>query len=333
VVASLTFLTPRAGLLVLLALVPLAAFLAAGRRVRGARRVLRLPEPPARAARWRLAAIVSVPLLIGVAATQPALRSRSSQPVRADAAVFVVLDTSASMSASPAAHAPTRLAQARQIAVAVGAQLPGIPLGVATFTDRVLPDAFPSADPAIFASTVRAVAIDSPPPREVSQVATDFEALGALRSADFFSRTQTHRALLLITDGESTSFDAAALAHALAASPPIHVVVVRVGGGSDRLRTADGRAGGSYRPDPAGARRSVAQLVDATGGRSFTGGSAGVASALRADIGSGPTMHVASEPEIRSLAVYLVVLSLCPLLLILWSSVGVVRVNRSRRLL
>jgi hypothetical protein len=318
-VASLTFLTPLGGLLALLALLPITAFAVA---------VLRLPEPPGGRTRRRLLAVASIPLLLGLAATQPALRTRSSNPVRADAAVFVVLDTSTSMSASASAHAPTRLAQARQIAVAVGAELPGIPLGVATFTDRVLPDAFPTADPAIFASTVRAVTIESPPPRETSRVATDFGALSALRSANFFTHAETHRALLLITDGESVSFDAAALARALGARPQIHVVVVRVGGSGDRLRRADGQAGGTYRPDPAGARRSVAQLVGATSGQSFASGSAGVAAALRAEIGTGPTLRVASEPETRRLTVYIVLLSVFPLLLIVRVAVGGAPVNR-----
>ena len=327
-VASLTFQTPLGGLLALLALVPLAAFAVAERRIRAARRILRLPEPSARRARLRLAAVASVPLLLGLAATQPALRTRSSSPVRADAAVFVVLDTSTSMSASASAHAPTRLAQARRIAVAVGAQLPGIPLGVATFTDRVLPDSFPSADPAIFASTVRMVTIESPPPRETSRVATDFAALGELRTAGFFTHAQTHRALLLITDGESVAFNATALARTLAASPRIHVVVVRVGGGADRLRTANGRPGGTYRPDPAGAQRSVAQLAAATGGQAFAGGSAGVAAALRSEIGTGTTVRVASEPETRSLAVYIVILGVIPLLLVVRIAVGGEPVNR-----
>ncbi len=327
-VASLTFLTPLGALLALLALVPLAAFAVAERRMRGARRILRLPEPPAGPARRRLVAVVSVPLLIGLAAAQPALRTRSSIPVRADAAVFVVLDTSTSMSASASAHAPTRLAQARRLAVAVGAQLPGIPLGVATFTDRVLPDAFPSADHAIFASTVRAVTVDSPPPRETSRVATDFAALSALRTDGFFRRSQTHRALLLITDGESVPFDAAALARALGERPRIHVVVVRVGGAADRLRTASGQPGGTYRPDPGGARRAVAQLIGATNGRSFTGGAAGVAAALRSEIGTGPTLRVASRPETRSLAVFVVLLSVVPLLVSLEIAARVVPVNR-----
>src|SRR4029077_5564049 len=101
------------------------------------------------------------------------------------------------------AHARSRLAQARELARSVGSQLPGIPLGVATFTDRVLPDLFPTQDAAVFDSTIDTLRIDSPPPRETSRVSTNFSALAALANVDFFSPAERHRTLLLITDGES----------------------------------------------------------------------------------------------------------------------------------
>ena len=70
---SLTFLTPRAGLLALAALAPLTALVIAGARVKRARTVLRLPEPRPGAQRRRSVAVVSVPLLIALALAQPAL--------------------------------------------------------------------------------------------------------------------------------------------------------------------------------------------------------------------------------------------------------------------
>lgn len=261
--------------------------------------------------------MLSVPLLVALALMQPALRRHGTVSTRSDAGVFVVVDTSNSMAAASSAHAPSRLAQARRIARAVGSQLPGIPLGVATFTDRVLPDLFPTSDAAVFNSTIDSLQIASPPPRETSPVATNFSALAALQRADFFSRPQRHRALLLITDGESAAFDSSALARALAASPGVHVVVVRVGGGADRLYTANGRPGGAYRADPERASRAISQLVSATGGRAFTASSAGVASALRSDLGSGPTTRIASAPETRTLAPFILLVALGALLLVL----------------
>jgi hypothetical protein len=148
-------------------------------------------------------------------------------------------------------------------------------------------------------------------------VSTNFSALAELENDGFFSRPQRHRALLLITDGESVSFNSGAVARALAASPGVDVVVVRVGGGGDRLYASNGRPGGAYRADPEGARRAVSQLVAATGGRSFSGGAAGVAAALRSDLGSGPTTKIASGSNTRTLAPFILLLALGVLLLVL----------------
>ena len=174
VLGSLTFLTPSAGLLALLALIPLAALVVAGRQVRRARAVLRVARPPVAGSAGDRSPFWSVPLLIALALAQPALQRHGTVTTRADAECFVVVDTSNSMAAASSAHAPSRLAQARQIARTVGSQLPGIPLGVATFTDRVLPDLFPTPDAAVFNSTIDTLSIDSPPPRETSRVSTNF---------------------------------------------------------------------------------------------------------------------------------------------------------------
>jgi hypothetical protein len=324
--ASLTFLTPLAGLLAPLALVPLAALAVAARRVRRARTLLRLPG--GRDLGWpRMLALAAVPLLLALGIMQPALRSQGSQAARSDAAVLIVVDTSSSMGAASSAKAPTRLEQAKRLAIGVASQLGGIPVGVANFTDRALPNLFPAIDRAVVDSTIRSLGTDSPPPRETSRVATTFAALRALQRSNFFTAAQSHRALLLVTDGESRPFDAAALARTLSASPRLHVVVMRVGSAGDRLYGADGRPGSVYRSDSEGARQAVAQLVSATGGRSF-GGSAGVARALQGVLGAGPTHRITSEPEIRALAPYVVLLSLIPLLLVIMGSGGTVRASR-----
>jgi uncharacterized protein with von Willebrand factor type A (vWA) domain len=290
--------------------------------------VLRLPEPAGSFRLWRPLAVASVPLLIALALAQPAWRRHGSVSARTDAAVFVVVDTSNSMAAAPSARSPSRLEQAKRIALSVGSRLPGIPLGVATFTDRTLADAFPSADAAIFNSTIRSLAIESPPPRESSRVATNFSALAAIQRADFFTRAQRHRAVLLITDGETTAFDAGAVAGALSTSPAAHLVIVRVGGGRDRLHASDGKAAGSYRADPAGARRAVSRLASATGGQAFSGGPAGVAAALRSAIGPGATRAVPSAPESTALGPIVALTSLVPLLLILTSTEDIARLRR-----
>ncbi|MEY2514051.1 MAG: von Willebrand factor type domain [bacterium] len=329
--ASLTFLTPSAGLLALAAVVPLTALAIAGARVRRARALLRLPPPHGRGRLWHVLALALVPLLIALALAQPAWRRHGGVAARADAAVFVVVDTSNSMAAAASARSPSRLEQAKSIALAVGSQLPGIPLGVATFTDRTLPDAFPSADQAIFDSTIRALTIESPPPRESQPVATNFSALAAIARGNFFTRAQRHRVVLLITDGESEPFDASAVASALAAAPPTGVVIVRVGGKGDRLHRSDGTAGGSYRADPAGARRAVDQLAAATHGSAFSGGGGGVAAAIRSRLGSGETTKLPSPPRNLALGPVVALASLVPLLLILTSTEDTLRLRMRLR--
>src|SRR4051795_6997997 len=125
--ASLSLLTPRAALLAPIAIVPLAAFLVAARRVERVRRSLRLPAPPASRARQRVLLLAATVLLLVVAAMQPVVRTRTGLRARTDAQVFVVLDTSRSMAAAPSPGAPTRLDAAKQVALSLGSRLHGVP--------------------------------------------------------------------------------------------------------------------------------------------------------------------------------------------------------------
>jgi Mg-chelatase subunit ChlD len=310
--ASIVFLTPLAGLLALLAVIPLGAFLLAERRLRAARALLGLRPPPGRVRARRAVALAAVPALLALAAAQPALRRQSSVEARTDAAAFVVLDTSRSMAATPGTAAQSRLARARAMAGDLANTVGDVPLGVATLTDRVLPDLFPTADRGTFQSVVRSVSIEDPPPRESSVTATAFSALAAVGSQGFFERAVRHRVLVLVTDGESRPFDAAGVASALAAGPGVRVVVARVGAGRDRVR---GPRGGAepYRPDPAGAAASVQQLARATGGRVVAATGAAAGAAVRAAVGSGPTVRVGLEPTTDTLAPYVALLALIPL--------------------
>jgi hypothetical protein len=304
--ASFTFLTPHAAYLGLLAAVPLAAFALGIVRVERARRVLRLPPPERRSRAGHALLVAAVVLVLAVAAMQPAVRTQVSLRERTDAQAFVVLDTSRSMLASPSPKGPTRLAAAKRIALSLALRLPGIPLGVATFTDRVLPDLFPTSDLASFDSTVEAVGIEDPPPRDVNTVATTFDALTSLATEGFFPDEVRRRAVVLITDGESRAFDPQRVAGELS-SHAIALAVVRVGSAADRVRRPDGTPEANYRPDPAGARVAVAQLRQAAG----TGPdpAAVVAHAL----GSGPTHVIGVEPHTRTLSPLFALLALVPL--------------------
>jgi len=237
-------------------------------------------------------------------------KASASVRARTDAEAFVILDTSRSMLASPAPGSPTRLAAAKSVALQLATRLPGVPLGVATFTDRVLPDLFPTSDYAAYDSVVGSVVIEDPPPRDVNTVATTFDALTELATEGFFAPSAHRRAAVLITDGESRAFDPATIGDALS-SHGIHLAVIRVGGGGDRVWRPDGRPEANYRPDPAGAALSVARL------RSATGGGVDAAALVRRALGTGPTTVVGVEPRTRTLSPFVALLALVPLAFLL----------------
>ena len=142
-VGALTFLSPPGGLVALGVLLPLAALLVAERRVARARELLRLAAPGAHGLRTIVAALAAVPLLLGVAASQPAVRTQHGTRLRTDAQALFVLDVSRSMSASAEPRGRSRLARAREAALRLHSGLTEVSSGVATLTDRVLPDLFP----------------------------------------------------------------------------------------------------------------------------------------------------------------------------------------------
>jgi hypothetical protein len=308
-VLGLTFLTPLAALVGLVGAVPVAAW-ALGRR-RGARvaRALRLPTGVP--GDWVApVALVLLSLLLALAAAQPVRARTTSREVRTDAEALYVIDTSPSMRAASGPHALDRLAQASRIALAMRAAMPEVPAGVASFTDRVLPDLFPSADASAFASTVTdAIRIDAPPPRDENVVATTFTALGEAAHSGFFQKSATRRVLIVVTDGESRAFDAAGLARTLAARPATHLVAIRVGGSGDRIWQG-GKADPAYTPEP-GAGRSLEALTNASGTLASTA-TAGVR-AVRAALGRGHVARQGTTAGRSALAPYLLALALVPL--------------------
>jgi hypothetical protein len=234
--ASLVFLTPAGGLAALALVIPLAAVALVTRRERAGRKLLGLASPPPAKQLPRVLALVAIPVLLGIAATQPALRSTAKQRVRTDAQAYFVLDTSRSMLAKKAPGDPTRLAQARKDAIEMRDALPEIPSGIATLTDRVLPSLLPDADPSVFAQTInQAVQIEAPPPASSNIKATSFCqnindgcSLGNLGTQNFFPATIHNRLAVILTDGESNPVDNALLARQLATGPGIKVIFVHV---------------------------------------------------------------------------------------------------------
>jgi hypothetical protein len=306
---SLTFLTPLAGLVALAVLGTLAAALAGRVRAERARTALRLGG----ADRDRLGLVVTLvlPLVLALAATQPALARPVDRSVRTDAAVYVVVDVSRSMLASKGARGATRLARARKDAIRIRAGLGDLPVGLATLTDRVLPLVFPSADVAVFDSAVRAaIRIQEPPPLELEPNATSFDALTALGTEGFFTNAQRHRVVVLLTDGESQQYDAGSVARSLGAP----VVVQRIWGSSERIYTGF-PIDASYRPDPASATLA-GDLASATGGRVASSPSA-AASAVRRLAGNGRSRPLSSAVRTTPLAPWVALTAVVPLGLLL----------------
>jgi hypothetical protein len=309
----LTLLTP-VGLLLALGAVPALAALAVGeRRSRQVGAVLRLRPPGRRGLVAAVAAICVVAGLLGVAAARPVVDEAHARYLRTDAEAIVALDVSRSMLAASSATSPTRLARARQIAVALRAEIPDVPTGVASFTDRVLPNLLPTSDTAVFDATVeRSVGIDRPPPGGNALTVTTFDALAAPTKDGYFTPGRKRRVLVIVTDGESVDFDVGPLRSALRDSPGLHAVLVRVGSSHEHVYGADGLPEADYRPEDTS--EEIKRFVAATGAQAFGAGDlAGAEAAVRRDAGSGPRVRVGSESTSTDVAPYLVLAAFLPL--------------------
>jgi hypothetical protein len=316
----MTFLTPPGGLVALAALIPLAAFAAGRGRVAAVRGALGL-MPPSRTSMARRTAAVAAIVLLGLAATQPALSSVATAQTRTNVEVLFVLDTSRSMAASASADSPTRLERAVAAATRLRAGIPTVPSGIATLTDRVLPDLLPVTDVAAFDSVLtRAVAIESPPPIETLVVRdTTYAALEDIGSGNYFEPGVTRRVVVLLSDGESLPINPAEIAGALPPASGYRFLAIRFWAADEGVYDPNGRSEPGYHPYPAG-RVLLGQLAGSLGGRFYEEARLGQAAGyLDQIIGSGrtATTRVAASvrtlaPFVAGLAVLLLVLALAP---------------------
>jgi hypothetical protein len=315
--ASLIFLSPTAALVGIAALLPVGAFFLAERRVARVRRLLTLRPPPGGADLTLVASLVAVVLVLALAAAQPAWARRSTTHVRTDAQALFVVDTSASMAASAGPSGAVRLERAKAAARRLRAAIPEIPSGVATLTDRVLPNLLPAPDRAAFDATLaRAVAINEPPPRELNPRATSFSALASIPGAGYFDESAKHRAIVLLTDGETTPLAPATVARALRAAPRSDLLAVQFWRKGEAIYGPGGRSDPNYRADPS-SKAALASLAAASGGRVFGEGDPGAAARyLRSLFGEGPTRSVGKAQRTHPLAPYVALLALVPLALV-----------------
>ena len=321
-VGSLVFLTPLGALAALALLLPLAGLALAARREAAARRLLRLPAPPPAKRLPRLLALAAVPVVLGVAATQPALRSRTTTRVRTDAQAFFVIDISRSMMASRSPSARTRLARAKAEALRIRDAIAQVPSGIATLTDRALPSLFPNPDSSVFANTLRnAVLIENPGPTTSNVLATSLDAIGALGNQNYFAPAIRRRLVVVLTDGESTAVHPRADAQALAAGPGVKLILVHVWSPDERVYDPSGKPEEGYHPH-LDSTALLSELAQAAGGHVFGENAVGSAErAARAALGNGPTRVLGRSERTQTLAPYVALAALLPLLLLLRGTV------------
>jgi hypothetical protein len=293
---------------------PVAAFVLAERRVTVVRRTLMLQPPRGGVDVAALASLVAVVLLLALAAAQPAFSSTATQRVRTDAQVLFVVDVSQSMAAAGRRGGATRLDRARAAAIRLRSLVPGLSSGVATLTDRVLPNLLPVPDDARVRRDGEPDACDQPAasagaqrPRDELRAPVVHPGVGILRRLGHAScgRVVDRRGVLLLR--------ASAVARALAGTPRTNFLAVQFWRRNESIYTASGRPDPNYRPDPT-SKVTLASLAAATNGQVFKEDDLGAAAAsLRTMLGSGPTRPMGQSRTTRPLAPYVALLALLPL--------------------
>lgn len=315
---GVSFLTPFGALFALAAVVPLAALLAMERRSLRVRRTLSLSTRSRRALAPVVLALALLPALVAVAAAQPVVVRQRQLTQRADAQAFFVFDTSLSMSARPARGAPSRLARAKREALRLWGRLGDIPAGIASMTDRTLPNLLPTTDEALFARTLRqSVGINRPPPsQQYPDRATALQALLTIGDSHFFAPGVTQRILVVFTDGEASRLpdDARFTLPLQQHVPPL---LVHVWTGDERVYR-HGQVDPRYRPDPTSGP-ALAEFASLTKGRVFGEHDlARVASAIHAEAGPATARTTVTAYARVALAPWLVLAGVVPLGFLFW---------------
>jgi len=313
---GVSFLTPLGAVFALAAALPLAALAATERRSGTIRRALSLPPPRRRTVLPVAVALALLVSLIAVAAAQPVVVRRELVNERADAQAFFVFDTSLSMQASSGAGRPTRLARAKRLALRLRAKLTDLPIGIASMTDRTLPNLLPTTDPSLFARTLdQSVGINSPPPSQIYHGrATSFQALAPIVDSHFFSPGVQRRLLVVFTDGESQQISPILGVTLHREVTPVYVHVWAPGEQIYHGGTRDPH----YSADPT-SNAALLALARTTGGGVYAESQAGaIARAARDGVGYASTRTRISAYARHALAPWLVLAGAVPLAFLLW---------------
>ena len=222
------------------------------------------------------------------------------------------------MLASAGPGKPSRLARAKRIALQLQAHLSDVPSGIASMTDRSLPNLMPTTDAAVFKNTLmESVGVNRPPPSQVYHGrATTFEALVPLVESHFYAQGVQRRLLVVFTDGESAKI-----------SPYLNItlhrrvtpVFVHVWENGERIYGPGGKPDPKYASDP-GSGAALDRIAMLTGGRhSFSEQDAGkVARVARDAVGfAGTRTHIDAYARV-ALAPWFVLAGIVPLAFLLW---------------
>jgi von Willebrand factor type A domain len=311
---GLSFLTPWGGLFVLAALAPLAVLRARGRHIDRIRSALGLDAVAGRSRAAHALALTSLCALLALAAAQPVVTTSRTLMERTDAQVFFVLDTSRSMLASASPEEPTRFDRSRDLAQALADRLPEVPIGIASFTDRVLPHLFPTVDHGVFTATLqKTMRVESPGPAVFypASRATSYDVLADLPTRNYFAPATTRRVAVVFTDGESRP-GGGSLSAAFEKKPPVELVFVRLWDAGERINVT-GVPEAEYTPDPASEadlRRVAASIGGVVVGEGETARLAEVVGEL---VGTGPTRARENEGRRRSLMPWFALAAALPL--------------------
>lgn len=315
---NLTFLSPAAAVVGAVAVIALLVLVAAERRSRRVSEVVGLPRASFLSALPNALALILLAALVALAAAQPVVSSVRPREGRTDAEAIFIMDISRSMLAAANRKSANRFERARDAARLMRAELPEIPVGVSSLTDRVLPHVFPSMSVNAFTATLeRAIAIQRPPPnRSDGSIATSFASLAVLSNQNFFGRESERRLVVLFTDGESVPFDAFTVQRAFKQAR-ISLIFVLFWAPEERVYRR-GRPEPGYRPEP-GTPERIAEIAEAIGASSFQENDLGGAiDTARRVLGRGPVGAHGEELQSRSLAPYALVLAFLPLGFLLW---------------
>lgn len=310
-----TFLTPIDALFALAAAVPLAALWLAQSRMERIRRLFSLTSPRRRELLGVVGALVLLPVLMGVAAAQPVVVHRQLLYQRTDVQAFFVFDTSRSMTARTGIRGADRLERAKREAEGVIPKLGDIPVGVASMTDRVLPDLMPTTNLALIERVIgQSVGINRPPPTaEHVGRATTFAALYPIPISNFYSPGLRNRILVVFTDGEATPFDPGVdYNRAATLGTAVHVLFVHVWSPNERIYI-HGHVDPSYSPDPTSAG-ALSRFAAASKGRVFGENDLhALAPTIRQEAGSSPVATKFSGYARIALAPWFILAGVVPL--------------------